>query len=158
MLLMKSRYVERRGTAAVQLAVCLPFLLTVMLGLWEVGCMVQAQNLIANGAREGGRQAAAGMLSKDTIIQNVVDYMTTNGLTGVTTSNVTLVNKTSSSRNDPRTAHQLDEFQVTVTVPYSIIAYSTVAQITPTTVLTVSTTWYSMLDNPCTIDTSIPSN
>ena len=41
---------------------------------------------------------------------------TMNGLTGVTTSNVTLTNITAAARSNPQTATQLDQFRVTVTV------------------------------------------
>ena len=60
MNLRKPKQIKRTGTAAVELAVCLPFLLVLILGIWEVGRMVMVQQLIANAAREGGRQAAAG--------------------------------------------------------------------------------------------------
>ena len=148
----------RTATAAVELAVCLPMLLVVISGIWEVGRMVQVQNLIANAAREGGRQAAAGQSSNATICQFMVNYLTANGLTGVTTSNVSLTNITSSARSNPTAANQMDQFQVNITVPYSLIRWSTIAQITPTSTLTASTTWYSMLDSPCTITTTIPTN
>ena len=39
---------QRSGTAAVELAVCLPFMLLLILGIWEIGRMVQVQQLIAN--------------------------------------------------------------------------------------------------------------
>jgi len=38
----------------------LPFLLSTIAGIWEVGRMVSAQQIIANAAREGGREVAAG--------------------------------------------------------------------------------------------------
>src|SRR4051812_24970011 len=88
---------RRSGSAAVELAVCLPLLLVIITGLWEVGRMVQAQQLIANAAREGGRQAAAGQTDDTTIKNYVATYMSMNGFTGITASNVTLTNITSSS-------------------------------------------------------------
>jgi Flp pilus assembly protein TadG len=63
----------RTGAAAVELAVCLPLLLTVLLGVWEVGRMVSAQQIIANAAREGGREVAAGQSSAASIQQYVVN-------------------------------------------------------------------------------------
>ena len=204
----------------------MPFLLTALLGLWEVGRMVQVQNLAANAAREGGRQAAAGINNNATICQNVVNDLVMNGLSnisytsvsGSTTSgsnvvsvpsttglspgqtitgtgiptgttivsvnngsnqitlsqnatatgsgvsmigsniSVTLTNATNASRSNPQTANQLDQFNMTVTIPYSVIRWSVVAQITPTTAISVTATWYSMMDTPCSINTTIPSN
>src|SRR5688572_29508722 len=109
----------RHGAAAVELAVCLPLLLIVLIGLWEVGRMVQAQQLIANAAREGGRMAAAGQKDDATIKQYVANYLTMNGIPGVAVSDVTLTNMTSASRNNPHTAEQMDHFRVTVKVPYN---------------------------------------
>jgi Flp pilus assembly protein TadG len=120
--------------------------------------MVQAQQLIANAAREGGRQAAAGQQSSANVQQYVVNYLNMNGLTNVTTSMVTLTNITNASRSDPTTANQLDQFELTVTVPYSAIRYSTIAQITPTSTLTVSADWFSMNDTSLTVSPTIPTN
>jgi len=158
MNLRRTKQPHRRGTAAVELAVCLPFLLVIVLGIWEVGRMVQVQQLIANAAREGGRQAAAGQTSSTTVRQYVVNYLNMNGLTGVDISMVTLTNVTSSSRNEPTAANQLDQYRVTVSVPYSTIRYSTVAQITSTTTVTASADWFSVKDLPVTVSSTIPTN
>jgi Flp pilus assembly protein TadG len=148
----------RRGTAAVELAVCLPFLLIVLAGVWEVGRMVSAQQVIANGAREGGREIAAGQVSSATIQQYVVNYCNMNGLSGVTSSMVTITNITNASRSDPTNCNQLDQWRVTVTVPYSSLKWSNIAQITPTTAITASADWYSMKDVPITVSNTIPTN
>jgi Flp pilus assembly protein TadG len=148
----------RRGVAAVELAVILPFLLIIVFGVWEVGRMVQAQQLIANAVREGGRQAAAGRSDATTVRQYVVNYLNMNGLTGVTLSDVTLTNLTNASRSDPMTAEQLDQFRVTATVSYASIRWSTVAQITSTSTLTASADWYSMRDGPIDVTLTIPAN
>ena len=149
---------RRSGTAAVELAVCLPFLLVVITGVWEVGRMVQVQQLVANAAREGGRQASAGQKDPTTVRQYVVNYMNMNGVTGVDLTMVTLTNITNSARTDPTTAMQLDQYRLTVTVPYSVIRWSTIAQITSTSSLTASADWYSMRDSPISVSTTIPPN
>ncbi len=45
----------RRGIAATELALLAPFLLTLLMGLWEVGRYIALQDLVDNAAREGGR-------------------------------------------------------------------------------------------------------
>jgi Flp pilus assembly protein TadG len=149
---------RRIGTAAVELAVCLPFLLIVIAGIWEVGRMVSAQQIIANAAREGGREISAGQTSAATVQQYVVNYCNMNGLTGVDTTMVTTTNITNPSRSDPTTCTQLDQWRVTVTVPYSTMQWSNIAQITPTTSLTASADWYSMKDSSLNITATIPPN
>lgn len=50
---------RRTGTAAVEFAAVLTFVLVpLMVGLWEMGRVVQVQQIVANGAREGARLAA----------------------------------------------------------------------------------------------------
>ena len=120
--------------------------------------MVQVQQLVANAAREGGRQASAGQKDPTTVRQYVVNYMNMNGVTGVDLTMVTLTNITNSARTDPTTAMQLDQYRLTVTVPYSVIRWSTIAQITSTSSLTASADWYSMRDSPISVSTTIPPN
>lgn len=158
---MKLRYTNaghRSGSAAVELAVCLPFLLVIIAGIWEVGRMVQVQQLVANAAREGGRQAAAGQKDNTACRQAALNYLTNNGITGIDISMVTLTNVTAAARSDPTTANQLDQFHLTVTIPYSAIRYSSIAQITPTTAITASADWFSVKDVPVTVSTTIPTN
>jgi Flp pilus assembly protein TadG len=50
----------RRGAAAVELAVCLPLLVTLLLGMLEVGRMVEVQQVTCNSVREGARDASLG--------------------------------------------------------------------------------------------------
>jgi Flp pilus assembly protein TadG len=149
---------RRPGTAAVELAVCAPLMIILLTGVWEVGRMVSAQQIIANAVREGGREVAAGQQSAATVKQYVVNYCNMNGLSTVTTSMVTITNITNASRSDPTTANQLDQFRVTLNVPYSSISWSSLAQITSTSTLTASADWYSMKDSPITVNPVIPPN
>jgi len=158
MMIVTRRMRARPATAAVELAVCLPFLFILIAGIWEVGRMVQCQQLVANAAREGGRQASAGQKNDTQVRQFVVDYLNMNGLTGVTLTHVTLVNLTSSARTDPMTAEQLDQFRITVTVPYAVIRWSTLSQITSTSEISAAADWYAMKDFPLVVDTTIPTN
>ncbi len=158
MVLAMRKRPRRAGTAAVELAVCLPLLLILLVGVWEVGRMVEVKQLLANAAREGGRQAATGSQTTAQVQAYVVNYLTTNGITGVSTSNVTFQDLTSAGVTDPTTANQMDRLRVSVTVPYSLVRWSTLAQITGTTQLTASADWYSMRDLPISVNTTIPTN
>jgi Flp pilus assembly protein TadG len=155
MLTNKPTSKQRLGAAAVECAVVMTLLVPILLGTWEVGRLVQVQQLLQNGAREGGRQCAAGSQNTAAIQQTVVTMLNANGIP-CTASNVTITNLTSSSRNDPSTANQLDEFQVTVTIPFNSVRWVLLQQITSTTQLTATTYWYSMRDLPFNINTNIP--
>ena len=50
----------RRGSAAVEAAVVMPVIVTMLLGMLEVGRLVEVQEIMNNAAREGARQAAGG--------------------------------------------------------------------------------------------------
>ncbi len=148
----------RRGTAAVELAVCLPLLMTLVVGAWEVGRLVEVKQLLCNAVREGGRQAATGTQTTAQVQQYVVNYLTTNGITGVTTSMVTFQDLTNPGVTDPTGATQMDRLRVSVTVPYTTFRWSLLSQITSDTSLSASADWFSMTDSPITVDTTIPTN
>jgi Flp pilus assembly protein TadG len=49
---------RRHGIAAVEVAVVLPVLVAILLGVWEVGRLLMVQNILDNAAREGARLTA----------------------------------------------------------------------------------------------------
>jgi TadE-like protein len=57
---------SRRGIAATELAVLLPFLLILLVGLWEVGRYIMIQNILDSAAREAGRLGASGAFFSST--------------------------------------------------------------------------------------------
>lgn len=147
----------RRGTAAVEFAVASLFLVPLLIGVWEVGRLVEVQQLLANAAREGGRQASTGNVNTAGVQNIVASYLTRNGIT-CAASNVTVTNLTSSSRADPTTANQFDQFQVTVTIPFNSVRWVLLNQITSVTQLSCSSVWVSMKDVPITVNSTIPLN
>ena len=65
---------SRKGIAATELALLAPLILTLLMGLWEVGRYIAMQNLIDNAVREGGRMGSSGA------------YFSSNNMTDPTTS------------------------------------------------------------------------
>ncbi len=145
----------RRGTAAVEFALLAPLLLTLLLGVWEVGRLAHVQQLVSNAAREGGRQASTGRKTTAQVQQVVLDYLTSAGIS-VADATVTLTNLTDPSRSDPMTANQLDRFEITVTLPFNNVRWALVNQITSVTNLTATVEWLSMRDIPFAVSTTIP--
>lgn len=157
----------RRGTAAVEAAFCMPLLLTLMLGVWEVGRIAHVQEMLSNAAHEGARLASMGRLNDTPITVSVVqqavkDYLTAAGLPSAAANGaqVQLVNKSAHSWTDPADAEPLDAFQVTVTIPsgapYNSLRWIMLPSVSGATQISASTTWVSMTDTEVTVDTQLP--
>ncbi len=69
-----SRCAKRRrpATAAVEFALCSPVIITILIGLWEVGRMVEVNNVMANSAREAARDASLGQDNLLTVANNLL--------------------------------------------------------------------------------------
>jgi Flp pilus assembly protein TadG len=132
----------RRGSAAVELAVVMPMLMTMLFGIWEVGRMADAQQILDNAVHEGSRQAAAGQLAAADVQATVTNYVKTAGLS---TTNLTVtVSDLTTPGTDPVDATHLDRMQVTAVIPFKDVRYSTTRFFTSTsTNLTSTSIWYS---------------
>jgi Flp pilus assembly protein TadG len=104
-MLRHTRRPARRGVAAVEMAfVTLLFVVPMLIGIWEVGRLVQVQQLVSNAAREAARIAAQGytldssgnttqvMTSTGSINlqQTVYNYLYAAGLTTLQSTDVTV--------------------------------------------------------------------
>ena len=146
---------RREGTAAVEFAVVLIFIVPLLIGLWEVGRLVEVEQLMNNAVREGARQASTGNKNAAGVQQDVANYLTVNGIT-CSTSNVTVTNKTSAARNDPTTANQLDQFHVEVQIPFDSVRWVLLNKITKVSNLSAGADFYSMRDIPLAVNATIP--
>lgn len=148
--------INRRGTAAVEFAVVAPLLVFMLIGLWEVGRIVEIQQLLVNAVREGGRQASTGVKTSDQVKQIVVNYLQQYGMTSVTTSDVTVTNLTTAA-NPPDAATQLDQFRVSITISFDSYRWVVLKHVSNVSTLTASADWYSMEDIPITVSSTIPT-
>jgi Flp pilus assembly protein TadG len=153
---------SRRGAATVEVAVLLAFILVpTVVGIWEVGRLIEVQQHLTNAAREGARQASTGQRSISQIQQTVVNYLANNGIT-VPASSVTVTNLTSSARYDPtagtqpQNAQQLDHFQIAVSVPFDSVRWVLLSKISNVTTVNATADWYSMNNIPLTVSQTIP--
>lgn len=152
----KSRSSCRGGSAAVEFAVLITLLVPLLLGLWEVGRLVQVQQFLTNAAREGGRQASTGAKDLSAVKQDVVNYLAHNGIPA-SVGDVTVENITSPG-TDPKNASQLDRYRVTVKIPFNSVRWILLNQITSIAELSAVVDWYSMRDIPIEINNTIPLN
>ncbi|MCS7045891.1 MAG: pilus assembly protein [Gemmataceae bacterium] len=146
----------RDGLAAVELAVVLPMLLIFIVGVWELGRMIEVQQLLCNAAREGARQASTGSKDVAGVKDVVVRYLQQNGISNVYSSDVLVLNLTDPGRSNPMTANQLDQWQVKVTLPFDRVRWIFLNQVTKKTSLIGSAHWLSTRDIPLVVNSDIP--
>lgn len=75
MVLHARRKRDRGGVAAVEFAVCLPLMLSILLGLWEIGRMVEIEQIMYNCARESARDASMAQDNLQTIAGKALVYL-----------------------------------------------------------------------------------
>lgn len=138
---------RRRGVAAVEFAVLLPPILTLLLGIWEVGRIVEIQQLLTNAGREGARQATTGQLTNAQVQTVVTNYLKEAGLP--TTNVVVGVSDLTSPGTDVSQANYLDNIQVTVSIPYADIQWSVISMVTsPGDTINATVQWVTNVDKP----------
>lgn len=132
----------RRGTAVIEATVTLPLIVILLIGILEVGRMLDAQVILENAVREGSRQAAGGVYTNSQAQQVVLNYMSNAGLS-TSAANVTVSDLTNPG-TDCSAANENDELEVTVTVPFSSIQWCAAHLVTnSSTQLSASAIWFS---------------
>jgi Flp pilus assembly protein TadG len=134
--------------------------------------LIQFQQVLSNAAREGARLAAQGQTINSTgdptqirvdtgdpnVKTAVVNYLRQAGF-DLGASNITVQFAFVSgdlSKTQPHQGDKGQQFRVTVSVPYNTFRWTTLGIAPPTTV-SASVVWVSLVDDPFTIDTSMPS-
>jgi Flp pilus assembly protein TadG len=138
---------RRRGVAAVEFAVLAPFLVALLVGIWEVGRLVEVHQLVSNAAREGARQGATGQLTNEQVEDVVLNYLS---VAGIPTDNVEVdVDNLDDTGADLKEAEQLDRVVVRVSLPASDVLWIP-ARLAVTSDSNVSSeaVWNSVKDKP----------
>ena len=71
-----------RGQAVIELALTLPLLLVIVLGVFDFGLMFQKYEVVTNAAREGARVGVLPDYTPALARARALDYMAVGGLTG----------------------------------------------------------------------------
>ena len=155
----------RSGVAAVELAFVLTFIfIPVIFGVWEVGRLIQVQQVVDNSVREGARAASTGQYTNSQVQTVVLNYLTNCGFstanTTVTVTNLTRGGDVSSpTLNEGGTVQQLDSLQVTISVPFSNVYWIALNYFVPAgTTMNSSANTVSMVNVPLTIPQTIPGS
>jgi Flp pilus assembly protein TadG len=170
--------VRRRGVASVEAAVVLAvLLLPLLLGIWEIGRLVHAQQVVANSAREGARLAAQGRIINATGTPTEIQFATgtpnvndavyqslvTGGLSSLAKTDVTVMfgftateAPTLAPTKQPFQGAKNERFRVTVSIPFSKVRWVNIGLISPTTV-EYRVDWQMLVDDPFTVNTTLPN-
>jgi len=136
----------RRAVAAVEFAAVLPAIMILLVGIVEVGRLIEFQQVLSNATREGGRQAATGQMTNAQVQQVVIQYVQAAGFntTGMT---VTVTDLTSGV--EVSQANYLDRLQVSSTYPYSNVSWSALGLIMPNSfTISAQVQWMTVVDKP----------
>lgn len=145
----------RRGAAAVELALTLPLLVAILTGLWEVGRIVEVQQILYNAAREAARQASTGEYTNAQVQQIALSYLkfSLNDTNGAMTAAATVtVSDLTTPGTDASQATTLDELQVSISIPFSSVRWVNLSLVTDaSTAVRCSAIW------PCLKDAAYPT-
>lgn len=173
--MLRRRPPSRAGVAAVEVAVITAFFLVpLVIGVWEVGRLVQVQQIVSNSAREGARLAAQGYTinTSGTPIQvmvatgspNVTDvvyrYLIGAGLTNLLKSDVQVQfqffpDVNGNTPTEPYLGVKNQAFTVRVTIPWDKVRWINLGVVNPTTV-TFVVTWQMLVDDTFTVNETLP--
>jgi len=160
----------RRGAAAVELAVILPLLLLLLVGVWEIGRLIQLQQIMSNAARTGARVASQGVIinadssttevgtstGTPNVTTAVSNYLLGAGITNQTGLQVTFqFIDGDTSFTDPYQGTKNQHFIVNVTMPYANLRWTNLSLINPTT-LGGQCTWQMLVDAPFSVNPTLP--
>jgi Flp pilus assembly protein TadG len=149
------RHQCRRGVATVELAFVLPVLVTLFLGMCEVGRALNATIMLQNAAAVGGRLASIGQSTNAQVQQAVLNYLTVSGVP--TTNAVVTVGDLTQSGTNVGQAATLDKLQVAVTVPFRDVKWGVSGFIVQNSnLVTGSGTYYSARVNPYPTNIVVP--
>ena len=155
----------RSGVAAVEMALSLPLVLTLLVGTWEVGRIIEVQQFLNVGAREAARQAGSGLLTNSQVQQVAVNYIK-NALgdtSGTMTANLTVTvtvypsgSPTTPENIDVTQAQSLDLLVIAVSIPYQDVRWIALPLITGAQNLQAQSTWVSLKNFPFPTTPPVP--
>ena len=107
-----SRRASQSGQAIIELALCLPLLLVIVMGIFDFGLMFQHYEVVTNAAREGARVGVLPNYTTADAQARAQQYLTSGGLTGSATFTIAV------APSPPFGIPAKTVNQVTVTVAY----------------------------------------
>jgi Flp pilus assembly protein TadG len=131
--------------------------LTLLVGTWEVGRIVEVQQSLNVAAREAARQAGSGLLTNSQVQQVAINYVRSalGDTTGTMTQNMVVTvtvypaaTPGASAAIDVSQCQSLDQIVIGVSIPYADVRWTALPEITGATNLQAQATWVSLKDFP----------
>jgi Flp pilus assembly protein TadG len=120
-----TRVNSERGTALLEVAMTLPVLLLVTVGIMEFGRAYQTQQVLTNAAREGARVAVLPVSPTGAVQARVTNYLAAGQIGNPTSAQVTVSPTVISMGGTATTAGS----KVTVSYPYTFMVLRPVARL-----------------------------
>lgn len=165
---------RRHGAAVVEMVFVMPLLLGLMIGIWELGRIVQVQQILTGSARDGARLAAQAKIinltgaytqidlnsSSPNVETTIKEYLKANGITDLTGLTITFEflndNLTvDSTISQPHQGTKNKKFRVRVTLPYANVRWTSLSLINPNTI-TGECIGQMMVDDAFTLNATMP--
>lgn len=161
---------QRHGAAAVELAVVMPLLVVLLVGVWEIGRLIQLQQIMNEAARDGARLASQSqiitpdgaytLIAMRTGNPNVEDtvrqYLQGAGIKNLDGLRVTFeFLEGDMSATEPYQGQKNQRFRLRVTLPYENLRWTNLNLINPET-LGGECVWQMLVDDPFTLSTTLP--
>lgn len=118
------RFRNQRGTHLIELALVMPILLLLALGIIDVAGLIHANQVVSNAAREGARLSVAEEQQgytgdgPNTIVQRVQDYIVTENDINCTSEPAVTINQ--DAFTPTAGGYSLSSSEVTVVCPYQM--------------------------------------
>jgi Flp pilus assembly protein TadG len=175
-MILRRTQAPRRGVAAVEMAlVTMLFVTPLLIGVWEVGRLIQVQQIVSNSAREGARHAGQAFIvnpdgsfteirvnSGSVNVHDLVyHYLVAAGLTNLERSDVqvtftfTAPTSTGTTPTEPYLGEKNQPFNVTVTIPWNKVRWVNLGLINPSYV-TFTVSWQMLIDDKFTLNDKMP--
>jgi Flp pilus assembly protein TadG len=168
--------IRRRGVAAAEMAiVTVAIIVPTLIGMWEVGRLIQVKQIVSNSAREGARLAAQGMTINSSgqmievkktagipsVFEVVYQSLIASGLQNLERSDVTMTfqflapDRNGTIPSEPFMGERGQPFSVTVTIPWEKVRWVNLGLIRPDEV-TYTVTWRMLIDERFTLNETLP--
>ena len=159
----KRPFRSRRAAIAVEAAIVMPLVVLLMMGIWEVGRMIEMSRTMQDAVRQGARMAAGGVSQGTPVTCSMVktevqNYLTAAGIPSAVANISQVTLSTTCGWTDPCNANPLDPFTVSVTISGSGFTslYWVPSHITGVSQLSATVNWVSNNDSTVVVNTQLP--